>query len=122
VVRGWVVGDAQLEAIAVTLEILEVPEVEPVAPGVYLVKRHRRTEHVQVQAVVDVIPQTSVAKDVALALAVLAGETICALAVLAGVAVAVGVEVDDLVVGGGSFELEAGLVVVVRRETFVVVV
>lgn len=119
--RG-VVLDAELEAVAVTLERAEAPAVVAVAPGVHLLQGDGGAEHVQVKTVIDVVPETGVAEDVALTLALLAGETVGALTVLAGVTVAVRVEVDDNVVGRGTLELEASLVVVVGGQTLVVVV
>lgn len=122
VVGGWVVGDAQLEAVAVALKGREAPSVDAVAPSVDLLERDGRRKHVEVQAVVDVLVEPGVAQDVARAGARLAGEAVGALAVLAGVAVAVRVEVLDRVVGRGTLELEASLVVVVGGEALVVVV
>jgi hypothetical protein len=84
--------------------------------------RTRAAEHEQVKAVVDVVPEAGVAEHVASARAALAGKAVGALAVLARVAVAVGVQVEDGVVGRGALELEAGLVVVVGRQALVVVV
>ena len=122
VVSRRVVRDAQLEAIPVTLKGAEAPPVVAVAPGVDLLQHHGGGKHEEIQPVVDVVPQPRVAEDVALARAALAGEAVGALAVLARVAVAVRVEVEDRVVGGGAFELEARFVVVVGREALVVVV
>ena len=65
VVRRRVVGDTELEAVSVTVEVLEVPAVEAVAPGVDLFQGDSRAEHEEIEAVVDVVPQASVAKDVA---------------------------------------------------------
>ena len=61
----------------------------------------------QVQSVVDVVPESGAAQHVALALALLAGEPVGALAVLARVAVQIRIEVQDGVVGGGALELES---------------
>lgn len=121
-VRRRVVRDAQLEAVAVALERAEAPAVVAVAPGVDLLDGDGGREHVEVEAVVDVVPEPGVAQHVAIALALLAREAVGALAVLARVAVAVRVEVQDGVVGRGALELEARLVVVVCRQTVVVVV
>lgn len=121
-VRRRVVSNAQLEPIAIAVEIREIPLVEPVAPSVNFLHRHRRAEHEQIQAVVDVVPQACVAEHIALAGTFFAREAVRAFAVLAGVAVAVGVQVDDGIVGRGALQLESGFVVVVRDEGFVVVV
>lgn len=121
-VRRRVVRDAQLEAVAVALERAEAPAVVAVAPRVDLLDGDGRREHEQVEAVVDVVPEPGVPQHVALALARLAREAVGALAVLARVAVAVGVEVEDGVVGRGALELEARLVVVVGRQTIIIVV
>lgn len=121
-VRRRVVSNSQLEPIPIAVEVREIPLVEPVAPGVDLLHRHRRAEHVQIQAVVDVVPQARVAEHIALTGTLFAREAVGALAVLAWVAVAVGVQIDDGVVGRGALELETRFVVVVRDEGFVVVV
>lgn len=122
VVRRGVVGDTELEAISVTIELLEVPEIEPVAPGVDLLQGDSRAKHEEVEAVVDVVPQASVAEDIAFARAFLAGKSVCALSVLARVAVAVRVKVDDCIVRGGTLKLEACLIVVMSGDELVVVV
>lgn len=121
-VRRWVVSNSQLEPIAIAVEIREIPLVEPVAPSIHLLHRHRRAEHVKIQAVVDVVPQARVAEHITLAGTLFAREAVGALAVLAWVPVAVGVQVNDGVVGRGALELETRFVVVVRDEGFVVVV
>lgn len=89
VVGGRVAGDAELEAVAVAFEAFEVPAVDAVAPGVNFLHRYGGAELEKVETVVDVVPQAGVAEDVALAGAFLAGESIGALAVFAGVTVAV---------------------------------
>jgi hypothetical protein len=122
VVCGRIVGDAELETVTIAVEVLEAPAVEAIAPSVYLLQSDGRTEFEQVEAVVNVVPQASVAEDVAFARAFFAGKSISALAVLAGIAVAVGVEVENRVVGGSAFELEAGFVVVVGGDELVVIV
>lgn len=121
-VRRRVVGDAELEAVAVTFKGCETPAVKTVTPRVHFVERDRRAKHVQVQTIVDVFPKTGIAEDVAFTRAFLACETVGTLTILPRVAVTVGVKVYDLVVGGSAFELEAGLIIVMGGETFVVVV
>lgn len=121
-VRRRVVGDAELEAVAVTLKWCETPTVETVAPRVHFVERHGGAKHVQVQTIINVVPKTGIAEDVAFTGTLLASETVGTLTVLTRVAVTVGVKVYDLVVGGSAFELEAGLIIVMSGETFVVVV
>jgi hypothetical protein len=122
VVGGRVVRDAEFEAVSVALEGGEAPAVEAVAPCVDFFEGYSGTELIEVETVVDVVPETRVAEDVALAGSFLACEAIGGLAVLAWVAVAVGVKIDDSVVGRCALELKTGLVVVVRGEELVVVV
>jgi hypothetical protein len=57
----------KLEAVSIAVEVLEVPAVEAIAPGIDLFQGDSRAEHEEIEAVVDVIPQASVAEDVALA-------------------------------------------------------
>jgi len=97
-VRRGIASNPKLEPIPITVEIVETPSIEPVAPRVDFFHRDRRAEHEQIEAVVDVVPQAGVAETVALAGAFFASETVGGLAVFARVAVAVGVEVDDCVV------------------------
>jgi hypothetical protein len=98
VVGRRVVGDAELETIAIAVEVLEAPAVEAIAPSIYFLQSDRRTELEEVEAVVDVVPQAGVAERVAFARAFFASEPVGGFAVLARVAVAVGVEVGDCVV------------------------
>lgn len=121
-VRRRVVGNTELEAISVAIEFLEVPAVEAVAPGVDLLQGNGRAEHEKIEAVIDVVPQASIAEDIAFARAFLAGKSIRALSILARIAIAVRVKVDDCVVRGSTLELEACLIVVMGGDELVVVV
>lgn len=117
-----VARDAELEAVAIAVELGEAPAVDAVAPRVDLVDGDGGPKHVQVQAVVDIVPEPRVAQHVALARPFLAGEAVGALAILARIAVAIRVQVDDRIVLGRALKLKARFVVVVRREELVVVV
>jgi len=122
VVCGRVVRNTEFETISISIEVAEGPAVHAVAPCVHLLKRYGRAEHEEIEAIVNVIPEASVAEYVAFARAALACEAVGGFAVLAWIAVAVGVKVLYGVVGRGTFELETGLVVVVGYEQLVVVV
>ena len=112
-VRRRIASNPKFETIPIAVELFKPPSVEAVSPSVDLFHDDRGAEHEEIQAVVDVVPQSGVSETIALAGTFFAGETVGGLTVLARVAVAVGVEVDDCVVRGGALELEAGFVVVV---------
>ena len=112
-VRRRIASDPKFEAIPIAVELSKPPSIETISPGVDFFHDDRGAEHEEIQAVVDVVPQSGVSETIALAGTFFAGETVGGLTVLARVAVAVGVEVDDCVVRGGALELEAGFVVVV---------
>lgn len=120
-VGGWVVRDAEFESIAVAIEVAESPKVEAVAPRVYLLNCHGRSEHVEVEAIVDIVPQTGITKHITLPRALLQGKAISRLAIFARIAVAVGVKVDDSVVRGGALHLKARFVIIMSGEKFIVI-
>lgn len=113
VVGRRVVGDAQLETVAVACEVTETPTIETVAPGVDLVNGDRRGKHIQVESIIHVVPESCIAEDVAFARSFFTGEAVSTFAILARVPVAVRVEVDDRVVRRRPLDLESRLVVVV---------
>ena len=78
------VAAAQLEAVAVTGVVRDVPAVEAVALGHAVLDHDRREELPGVQPVVGVVPQPRAAHDVAGAGALLDGQAVSALAVVAG--------------------------------------
>ena len=97
-VRRRIASDPKFEPIPIAVELFKPPSVEAVSPSVDLFHDDRGAEHEEIQAVVDIVPQSGVSETVALAGTFFAGETVGGFAVLARVAVAVGVEVEDCVV------------------------
>lgn len=93
-----IVGNPELEPVAVAVEVVEIPAVETVPPGVDLFHGDRGAEHEEVEPVIHVVPQTGVPQTVALTGAFFAGESVSGFAVFAWVAVAVRIKVDDCVI------------------------
>lgn len=122
VVRRRVVRDTQLEAVAVSIKGAESPTVVPVAPGIDLLNSDGAAELEEIQTVIDIVPETGIAQHIAGAGTRLACKAIGGLSVLARIPVAVRVKVENRVIGGGTLELEARLVVVVGDETLIPVV
>lgn len=111
--RAGVVAAAELEAVAVALEVGEVPAVDAVAPGNGVLDGDGRAEFPEivrtvctadsvglpeVQAVVDVLPQPGAYQDVARARAFLDADTVGALAVFTRVPVAIRIQIENSVV------------------------
>jgi hypothetical protein len=98
VVSGRVIGNTKFEPIPIAVELFKPPSIETVPPGIDFFHCDRGAEHEEVKTVIDVVPQSRVAKSVAFAGTFFAGEPVGGFAVLARIAVAEGVEVNDGVV------------------------
>lgn len=66
-----------------------------------------RNDIPEIEAIVDIVPQSRTPEDITFTFALLASETVGAFTVLPRVSVTVGVEVEHDVVGGGTLDLEA---------------
>lgn len=122
VVCGRVVCDAELEAVAISVEVAEGPAVYTIAPCIHLLEEDGRAKHEEIQPVINVVPETRISEDVALTGTAFASEAIGRLAVFPWIAVAIGVEVLHGIVRGCTFELKASLIIIMGCDQLVVVV
>ena len=75
-VRRRVASDPKLESIPIAVELYKPPSIEPISPSIDLFHDDRGAEHEEIQAVVDIVPQSGVSETVALAGTFFAGESV----------------------------------------------